>query len=142
MKIEENVYALESTKGSYSYLIKDKETILIDTGNPGKVKNILKEIESLNIKPKNIKHILLTHHDVDHIGNATLLQKETGATLWASKKDIPYILGDKSRPGIKKVASFLMRVKKPEKIKSYNDQKIDDIEIIPTPGHTPGHVSL
>ena len=33
MKIEENVYALESTKGSYSYLIKDKETILIDTGN-------------------------------------------------------------------------------------------------------------
>ncbi len=142
MKIEENVYALESTKGSYSYLIKDKETILIDTGNPGKVKNILKEIESLNIKPKNIKHILLTHHDVDHIGNATLLQKETGATLWASKKDIPYILGDKSRPGIKKVASFLMRVKKPEKIKSYNDQKIDDIEIIPTPGHTPGHVSF
>ena len=142
MKIEENVYALESTKDSYSYLIKDKETILIDTGNPGKVKNILKEIESLNIKPKNIKHILLTHHDVDHIGNATLLQKKTGATLWASKKDIPYILGDKSRPGIKKVASFLMRVKKPEKIKSYNDQKIDDIEIIPTPGHTPGHVSF
>ncbi len=35
-----------------------------------------------------------------------------------------------------------MRVKKPEKIKSYNDQKIDDIEIIPTPGHTPGHVSF
>ena len=126
MKIEENVYALESTKGSYSYLIKDKETILIDTGNPGKVKNILKEIESLNIKPKNIKHILLTHHDVDHIGNATLLQKETGATLWASKKDIPYILGDKGRPGIKKLSALLMRVKKPEKIKSYNDQKIDN----------------
>ena len=41
MKIEENVYALESTKGSYSYLIKDKETILIDTGNPGKDKNTI-----------------------------------------------------------------------------------------------------
>ena len=39
MKIEENFYSLESTKGSYSYLIKDKETILID---PGKVKNIIK----------------------------------------------------------------------------------------------------
>lgn len=77
MKIEENVYALESTKGSYAYLINDKEMILIDTGNPRKFKNILKEIESLNIKPKNIKHILLTHHDVDHIGNAALLQEET-----------------------------------------------------------------
>ena len=142
MKIGENVYALESTKGSYAYLINDKETILIDTGRPGKIKNILNEIESLNIKPKNIKHILLTHHDVDHIGNATLLQEETGARLWASKEDIPYILGDKSRPGIKKIASLLMRVKKPEKIKSYNDQKIGDIKIIPTPGHTPGHVSF
>jgi len=79
---------------------------------------------------------------VDHIGNAALLQKETGALLWASKKDIPYILGDKSRPGIKKLAALLMRVKKPEKIKSYNDHKIADIEILPTPGHTPGHVSF
>ena len=64
MKIEEDVYSLKSTKGSYSYLIKDKETILIDTGNPGKFKNILKEIKSLNINPKDINHILLTHHDV------------------------------------------------------------------------------
>ena len=142
MKIEENIYALESTKGSYAYLINDKETILIDTGNPGKVKNILKEIESLNINPKNIKHILLTHHDVDHIGNAALLQKETGAILLASKEDIPYILGDKSRPGIKKVASLILRSKKPEKIKSYNGQEINDIKIIQTPGHTPGHVSF
>jgi glyoxylase-like metal-dependent hydrolase (beta-lactamase superfamily II) len=142
MQIEENVYALESTKGSYAYLINDKETILIDTGNPRKFKNILKEIESLNIKPKNINHILLTHHDVDHIGNAALLQEETGATLWAPKEDIPYILGDKSRPGIKKIAALLLRSKKPEKIKAYNDQKIGDIEIIQTPGHTPGHVSF
>jgi len=41
MKIEDNVYALESTKGSYAYLINDKETILIDTGNPGKDKNTI-----------------------------------------------------------------------------------------------------
>jgi glyoxylase-like metal-dependent hydrolase (beta-lactamase superfamily II) len=143
LKIEKNVYALKSTKGSYAYLIKDKETILIDTGQPGKVKNILKEIDSINIKPKNIKHILLTHHDVDHIGNAALLQEETGATLWALKEDIPYILGDKSRPGLKKiVAGLLMRVKKPEKVKAYNSQEIDDIKIIQTPGHTPGHVSF
>ncbi len=142
MKIEEDVYSLKSTKGSYSYLIKDKETILIDTGNPGKFKNILKEIKSLNIYPKDIKHILLTHHDVDHIGNAALLQEETGATLWASKKDIPYILGDKNRPGIKRIATLILRSKKPEKINAYNNQEIDDIKIIPTPGHTPGHVSF
>ena len=142
MKIEENVYALESTKGNYAYLIKDKETILIDTGVPGKGEDILKEIKSLDIKPENIKHILLTHHDVDHIGNAALLQKETGATLWASQEDIPYILGDKSRSGLKKIASLIMRAKKPEKLQAYNNHRINDLEIIQTPGHTPGHVCL
>jgi glyoxylase-like metal-dependent hydrolase (beta-lactamase superfamily II) len=147
MKIEENVYALESTKGSYLYLIKNKETILIDTGYPRKFNSILKEIESLNIDPKNIKHILLTHHDLDHIGNAALLQEETGATLWASKKDMPYILGDKSRSGVRRIVTLLMRVKlqtvkKPRKVKSYSDQKIDNIKIILTPGHTSGHVSF
>jgi hypothetical protein len=35
MKIKDNVYGLESTKGSYTYLINDKERILIDKGNPG-----------------------------------------------------------------------------------------------------------
>lgn len=142
MKIGDNVYCLESTKGSYSYLIKDKKSILIDTGYPGKFEAILDEIKSLNVEPNSIKHILLTHHDVDHVGNATLLQKETEATLWAPKKDIPYILGDKSRPGIKKLVSFIMRVKKPEKITSYKDPKIENVEIISTPGHTPGHVSF
>jgi glyoxylase-like metal-dependent hydrolase (beta-lactamase superfamily II) len=56
---------------------------------------------------------------------------------------MPYICGDKSRPGIKKLASFIMRAKKPEKINAYDEnQKIGDIEVIPTPGHTPGHVCL
>ncbi|ADZ09650.1 beta-lactamase domain protein [Methanobacterium lacus] len=142
MKIGENVYALESTKGSYSYLIMDKEPILIDTGYPGKFEDILEEINSLNLELKSIKHILLTHHDVDHVGNAALLQEETGATLWASKDDIPYILGDKCRPGIKKLVSFILRPKKPEKIQVYQNTTIGDVQIISTPGHTPGHVSF
>lgn len=142
LKIEENVYALESTKGSYAYLVKDEETILIDTGLPGKGKSILEEIKSLDVKSEDIEHILLTHHDVDHIGNAAFLQEETGAILWASQEDLPYILGDKGRPGVKKLVSFIMRVKKPENIQTYNNEKIGDVKVIRTPGHTPGHVCL
>ena len=76
MKVTDNVYALNATKGNYAYLIADKEIVLVDTGRPGQGKGILKELESLNIKPKDIKHILLTHHDVDHIGNPLCLKRK------------------------------------------------------------------
>ena len=138
-----DVFALDSTKGNYAYLILGEETVLVDTGRPGQGKGILNDLKSLNIEPHDIKHILITHHDVDHIGNLALLEKETGARVWASKEDIPYINGEKNREGIKKLVSFVMRIKKPENINPYpENQKILDIEVISTPGHTPGHVCL
>ncbi len=79
---------------------------------------------------------MLTHHDLDHIGNAFMLQKLTKAKLWASSEDIPFIMGNKERPGIKKIFASIFPVKKPEEIQPYNkDVKIGDIEIIKTPGH-------
>lgn len=143
MKVSENVYALKSTRGAYAYIILEKEIILVDTGLMWQGKGIIKELAAMNIKLEDIKHIVLTHHDLDHIGNAYMLQKLTKARLWASSEDIPYIMGNKERPGIKKLFSFIFRVKRPEKIEAYSKEvKIGDIEIIETPGHTPGHVCV
>lgn len=141
MKVTDEVYLLESTGWNHAYLILGKENILIDTGRPGQGKGILKELKSLNMDPEEIEHILITHHDVDHVGNLALLEKETKANIWASKKDIPYIYHEKKRDGHKKYISYLIRTKKPENLRSFpENQKINGIGIIPTPGHTPGHV--
>ncbi|AKA70554.1 MBL fold metallo-hydrolase [Clostridium scatologenes] len=143
MKVAENVYALKSTRGAYAYIILGEEIILVDTGLMWQGKKIIKELIAMNIKLEDIKHIVLTHHDLDHIGNVYMLQRLTKARVWASSEDIPYIMGNKERPGIKKLFSFVFRVKKPEKIESYStSQQIDGIEIIKTPGHTPGHVCV
>jgi len=114
LKVTGDVYALDATKGNYAYLILSEEIILVDTGRPGQGKAILNELKSMNIKPEDIKHILITHHDIDHIGNLALLEEETGASIWASKEDIPYIYGEKNREGIKRFLSFIFRIKKPE----------------------------
>ncbi len=143
MKLTESVYALDSTKGNYVYLIVDENITLIDTGRPGQGKGILKELNSMNIKPQQIENILITHHDIDHVGSLAMLEEETGANIWASKDDIPYICGNEKRHGIKKYLTYVMKTKKPQKINSYSEnQKILDIEVIPAPGHTPGHVCL
>jgi glyoxylase-like metal-dependent hydrolase (beta-lactamase superfamily II) len=143
MKITNNVYAVESTKGNYAYLILDKEIMLIDTGLPWQGKKILNELKTMNIRPEDIHQICITHHDIDHIGNAAMLQQATGSKLWASKEDIPYIYGDLHRHGHKKYFAYIFRVQKPQNINAYSqDQRFGEVEIIPTPGHTPGHVCL
>jgi glyoxylase-like metal-dependent hydrolase (beta-lactamase superfamily II) len=143
MRITENVYLLESAKGSHVYLITGGETALVDTGFRWRGKAILKELALLHIRLQDIGHILLTHYDLDHIGNAAMLQKLTGASLWASSEDRPYILGEKHRPGFKKWLPYLFSTRTPGDIRAFTDGgKIGGIEIIPSPGHTPGHVCL
>jgi glyoxylase-like metal-dependent hydrolase (beta-lactamase superfamily II) len=143
MLVADKVHALNSTKGAYVYIILGEEMLLIDTGLSFRGKKLIEELYSMNIDPHDIKHILLTHHDLDHIGNAARLQRLTGAQVWSSKEDIPYINGEKKRPGIKKIFTALFRPEIPGNIRTYEDsQRIGGAQIIPTPGHTPGHVCI
>lgn len=143
MEIVKGVHMLDCAPGSHVYLIQGDENILIDTSFPGVGQKMLDEIKSIGVEPKSIRHILLTHHDVDHIGNANFLKDMTGAFLWASSKDIPYIMGEANRPGLKRIIQTIVRLKKPPIDKSYeDDQRFGDIEVINAPGHTPGHVVL
>ncbi len=143
MKITDDVYALESTRGNYAYVILGPTAILVDTGHPGQGQKIMDELGSLNVEPKDVRHILITHHDVDHIGNAAYLERATGAQVWAPQIDLPYILGQKPRPGIKRFAALLMRAEIPAQVHPFPpENEMQGLKIIPTPGHTPGHVCL
>lgn len=141
MKVIDRVYKLEATKGGYAFVIKGETSFMIDTGMPKKAKAILNELEQLGIKKSDLKHILLTHNDVDHVGNAAELVRATGASLWCSETDIPYILGDKQRFGLKKYIAHLMKYEKPTTILPFDKRNLPGgLQIIETPGHTPGHV--
>ncbi len=141
--ITNRVYVLESTKGAYCYLVMAEEMVLIDTGLGFMGKAIIKELGVHQIQLTDIKHIILTHYDLDHIGNVGILQEMTGATVWAGGKDIPYIMGEKHRPSFKKYMSMVIRPQKPNNIQALNEkEEICGIKVIHTPGHTPGHVCL
>lgn len=141
MKITNDVYMIDGTEKGHIFLIKGKENIIIDTGFPGGLENIINEIEKTGVNTKEIEHILLTHHDVDHVGNAKDLKDKTGAKLWVSKEDAPYVLGEKKRPGLKKVIQTIAKYKIP-KVDNYyfEDELSQNIKVIKAPGHTPGHV--
>lgn len=129
--------------GAHCFLVFDDELVLIDTGIPLVGKQLVRELEKNKIEPTQIKHILLTHHDLDHIGNIKMLQDISGATIWAHEEDIPYISGIKERQSFKKYIGKLSKKNRLQNIKAYPEtMKINNIKIIPTPGHTPGHVCM
>lgn len=140
MKITESVFMLDSTFSSYVYLVLTPEPVLIDTGMGFAGKGIVRDLSAL-CKPEDIRHIMITHHDVDHIGNAARLQKLTGAAVYASATDIPYITGEKERHSFKKYIGRLSHVRTPDALQALPENgEVCGIRAISTPGHTPGHV--
>lgn len=143
MKITENVYMLDCTAFSHAYAVTGENGItLIDTCVLGKGAEILTELKTYGIDPSDIKRILITHHDIDHIGNAAFLQEQCGCEVMISKTDLPCVTGEQKRDGFKKVLGLFMKADVPKDIKAFTSERIDEISVIPTPGHTRGHCCL
>ncbi|MDL2217342.1 MBL fold metallo-hydrolase [Christensenellaceae bacterium OttesenSCG-928-M15] len=139
MEIFDNIYKLDATKTTTNvFLIKGESNILIDTGIPGLSDALLEEIKTLGVT--KISDILLTHHDVDHSGNAKALQDATGAMIWVGEEDVLYLMKIKERRGIKWLPQRSYRPEPPQRYKTLQRfMKFGELTAIPAPGHTPGH---
>lgn len=142
--IESDVFAIPVTKRNFVYAIIEETITLIDSGPyfPGSFSIIKKALESVGIDNKNIDCLLLTHHDLDHVGNAAMLQKESGCRVYISRRDMPYVTGEQKRPGVKRFFEIINSVIELENLLAYDEYQMGNFRIIPTPGHTPGHVCI
>lgn len=137
MKITDNVMKLDCTRGSYAYAVIDDEGVtLIDTSLPGRGSAIVSELKANGINLLDIKKILLTHHDIDHIGNAAYFQENCGCDIFISSADYDYAMGFRKRDGIKGVLGTIMKASIPKSLQRISTEKIGKFSIIPTPGHT------
>ncbi|MBS4172839.1 MBL fold metallo-hydrolase [Bacillus sp. FJAT-49736] len=166
MKVAQNVEMVELNIQGFHLnltLLWDEEmAILVDTGMPGQLSSIQAAMENTGVPFEKLKAIILTHQDIDHIGSLPeILQAcDWKIDVYAHELDKPYIEGSKhlikaDPDKISKEAwdSFPEPMKalylNPPKAKV--DHVLEDgqvlpycggIEVIFTPGHTPGHISL
>jgi len=64
------------------YLVKTGDGyILIDTGLSNRRADLEKALENAGCQPGNLKLIIVTHGDVDHIGNCAYLRKKYGVRI-------------------------------------------------------------
>lgn len=145
MKLAENIWLLEASRakgpmpGFHCYLVRDKQGLtLIDTSLPGRGEEILAEIRELGFQPEDLHRIFLTHTDMDHIGNARMLQKQTACQVYVSVEENAYLTGERARLPQK---AEMFRDFVPPKVEIY-PEKLEEYQVIPTPGHTAGHVCI
>jgi glyoxylase-like metal-dependent hydrolase (beta-lactamase superfamily II) len=134
---------------------------LIDAGYPGQLPAIEQALGGAGVKLSDVKRILLTHQDLDHIGSAEALVAATGAEVFAHAADAPYIQGEKRlvkmdparfeerlktlpetlRDQARRMIASLPSVKVNRTLQGNESLPLHGgIDVIATPGHTPGHV--
>lgn len=64
-------YASQRACGTIT-LVRSHKNCIVDLGMPGDKEIILKQLKTQHLAPKDIDFVILTHSDVDHIGNLNL----------------------------------------------------------------------
>ncbi len=127
---------------------------LVDTGLPGQQDAIASALAEANMRVQDLKRIILTHHDIDHVGSLHDLVETSGARVLAHTTEAPYIDGTlqprfarpeilAQRPELRPVAERFQ----PTPVDEYleDDMHLDlagGVRVVFTPGHTPGHICI
>lgn len=150
----------------YPVVLKDdKNYVLVDCGYVGSLMYIEEALRENGIRPDLITHIILTHHDHDHIGAvAEFKRKYPTVKTMASSVEAPYMSGTLKSLRLEQ-AELLQEILPPEQqrfgiefcelLRKVEPFKVDYMLrpgevldfcggciVLDTQGHTPGHISL
>lgn len=126
------------------YLVREDDGFtLIDTTVSGQMQPIMQAAHKLGLP---IVRILLTHAHIDHVGALDELHNALpNAQVAISERDARFLTGDKSldstEPQVPLRGGYPICKTKPTRLLHEGD-RIGSLEVLATPGHTPGHIAF
>jgi glyoxylase-like metal-dependent hydrolase (beta-lactamase superfamily II) len=126
---------------------------LIDTGFPTDVHTILDALTAKGYALHNVRRIIITHGDIDHIGGAAKLKRATGAVLGCHSVEKILLENPSQRKpaalalrplfaALRLMPQFNVLPVTPDELYVDGEKTPEGFIVIHTPGHTPGHISL
>jgi len=138
----------------------DAGVIAVDAGMAGQTDRAIAAFAAHGVAPQDVRLILITHGHIDHFGGAKALRARTGAPVAVHTLDADALRNGKNmepmtpttrltallrRLGAQMVASDPAIAFEPD-IVFETPWRLDDYgiagEVIHTPGHTPGYITL
>ncbi len=131
----DNIYIVRNDFVNF-YLIKNDEGYIAIDAGISKEKTS-EELYKLDIRPEEIHTVFLTHTDYDHVGSLELFDK---AKVYMYAEEEQMINGKTKRSFLysNKISSTYQTVKDLEIVECSNV----NVQVIATPGHTPGSMSV
>lgn len=145
-------------------IVDEKVTLLVDTGLPDTLDQLKTELQRVGVQLTQLSAVLITHHDIDHLGNLKALKAmNPKLTILTSEGEVPFVEGRVPAQKLQDMASGRLVITDDQSAWAENlarvfsscgtpvDEELQDgdvltiadgLQVIATPGHTLGHISL
>ena len=145
-RIKGNLYFVGCVAASSHLIDTGEGLILIDTGYPQNLYLVIDSIYKLGFSPYDIKYIIHSHGHYDHLGGTkALTELIKDAKTFIGKGDEEYANGKVPLTWAKELGHEYYEAFEPDVIMHDGDEIClgnTKIDIVSTPGHTPGTVSF
>jgi glyoxylase-like metal-dependent hydrolase (beta-lactamase superfamily II) len=147
MKMADGVFNVDGVRVANVYLVVTQDgLLLVDTGMPGNARRILRFIEGLGRQPRDLRDIVLTHCDIDHVGSVAELKRRTGARVAIHELDVAVLSGEQrpQKGGLAMVALYRLLRFRPiaPDLRLRDGDTIGGLQVMHVAGHTAGSIAL
>jgi len=127
------------------YAIRDGDRwVLVDTATRHARRRIMRQL------PGELDAIVITHAHRDHAGAMHAVAQKTGAPVWGSADDADALEGKAPAPTnaehrddlVNRLFAGLWKEHHPVARRLNDGDTVAGFEVVPFPGHTPGHIGL